>query len=734
MEYLWNMLTLPVEDPVLIFCLVLLIILLTPIIFDRLHIPHIVGLIVAGVLLGPHSLHVLEYDSSFKLLGQVGLLYIMFLAGIDMNMNDFRENRGKSAVFGLLTFAIPMLLGIVTSVALIYLIYTQAAGGGDITWIDGSPSNRASLLKFCSISAIVLASMYASNTLISYPIAARFGITRSRSVNISVGGTMITTVLSLLVLAVSLEMVRSQLDAAFWIRFGLSIALLGFVLIFLYPRIGRSFFKRFDDPVMQYVFLIAMVFLASFLANLAGVQAIIGAFLAGITLNPLVPRQSSLLSRIHFVGNAIFIPFFLISVGMIVDFHIFLEGYLTWLAAIVMSVVATLSKYIAAVAARHTLKLSKDDGKMLFGLTNAQAAATLAAVVIAHGIVVGNLPDGSPVRLLPDEVLNGSILMILVTCLISSIATEQAARRLAVSEEQVNRTQYNPEHRILVSISHPAQVKELMDLAFVMKGKRDNQPIYTLHVVDESDPNSEKMRRSDKMLEKAKSLGVSAECKVKKISRYDLNITSGITNVVMEKNISDVVIGLRQSQGRESDKFLDTMRGEGDSFLGSILESLLRKVNRMICIYRPVQPIGTINRVILYVPDQVQFESGFRKWCHRVVVLCNQTGARLVIYGSNDTIRAVQSQMRRSRMNIKTYLRPMEHWTDLPATAHALRTNDLLVFVQARRTSLSYQTAFEHLPEYINGPFQGHGFIILYPEQFKEGEINLPMEDKSKII
>lgn len=729
MEHFRNLLTLPVSDPVLIFCIVLLVILLTPIVFDKLRVPHIVGLIVAGVVLGPHGLHILDYDSSFVLLGQVGVLYIMFLAGIDMDMDDFRQNRGKSAVFGAFTFLIPMLLGFVTGIALLYLIFSGMAGGGDILWLDGSPSTRATLLRYCWISAVVLASMYASNTLIAYPIVVRFGVTRNRSVNISVGGTMITTVLSLLVLAASLELVRGHLDAVFWIRFGVSLSLLGFVLIYLYPRIGRAFFKRFDDPVMQYVFILAMVFLASFLAKMAGIESIIGAFVAGVTLNPLVPKQSSLLSRIHFVGNAIFIPFFLISVGMIVDCGVFLKGHLTWITAFVMSAVATLSKYLAAVATRHTLKMSKEEGHMLFGLSNAQAAATLAAVVIAHGIRVGVAPDGTPVRLLPDEVLNGSIVMILVTCIISSVVTERSARRMAVSEERVTREQYNPEHRILVTLSSPRHVKELMDLAFVMKSKRDSQPIYALHVVDESDPGSDKVRQSDKMLEKAKALGVSAECKVKKISRYDLNITGGISNVVMEKNISDVLLGMHAAPERGGESLLGAIRGEGD-----LSETLLRKVNRMVCVYNPKQPIATVNRIVLYVPDQAQFESGFRKWCLRVLVLCRQLGARLVLYGNAETLRAVQSQIRRLRVNVRVYPRPMGKWADIPDTARSLRDNDLLVFVMARRFSLSYQPAFERLREYVEGPLKGHGFIVLYPEQFKEGELNLPMEDPSKII
>ena len=495
-ELLTDIIHLPLEDPLLIFSVVLAIILFAPILFNKIKIPHIVGMILAGMILGPNGINLLSHDSSFELFGKVGIIYIMFIAGIDMDMNDFKQNKNKSIVFGLFTFIIPMLLGAVTGYYLIKQIVLSAAGGAsNIIWSHGDVADNITLIKYCGLSAVVLASMYASNTLLAYPIISRFGISKQRSVNITVGGTMITTILSLLVLAVVLEVVRQgTIDYMFWVRLGVSLTVYSLIVFLLYPLVARWFFKRFNDNIVQYIFVLSMVFLSSFLAQMAGVESIIGAFLAGVTLNRLVPRRSPLMNRIDFVGNAIFIPFFLISVGMIVNFRVIFEGYLTILTAAVMCVVATLAKYWAAKLTQKVYKMQPEEGSMIFGLSNAQAAATLAAVTIAYNLIIGTTTDGAPIRLLSEEILNGTIVMILVTCTISSIVTEKAARKLALkSDLETSENNYNPENRILIPVANPETLDSLMELALLIKEKKDKQPVYALKVLDDNQ-NSDKLR------------------------------------------------------------------------------------------------------------------------------------------------------------------------------------------------------------------------------------------------
>ena len=722
-EILADILNLPLVDPVLIFSVVLAIILFAPIIFDKIRIPHIVGLILAGMILGPNGINLLSYDSSFELFGQVGILYIMFVAGIDMDMNDFIQNKNKSIVFGIFTFLIPMIIGTVTGYYLIKEIILSAAGDvSSINWLQGEAANNPTFIKYCLLSAIVLASMYASNTLLAYPIITRFGISKQRSVNITVGGTMITTILSLLVLAVILEVVRQGcIDYMFWVRLTISLSIYSVIIFYLYPIIGRWFFKRFHDNIVQYIFVLSMVFLSSFLAKMAGVEYIIGAFLAGVTLNRLVPRQSPLMNRIDFVGNAIFIPFFLISVGMIVNIEIIFNGYLTIVTAIVMTVVATLTKYLAAKLTQKIYKMTPDEGSMIFGLSNAQAAATLAAVTIAYNLIIAYTADGSEIRLLSEEILNGTIVMILVTCTISSIVTEKAARKLALEAEvDTTDSKYNPENRILIPVSNPETLDSLMELALLIKDKKDKQPVYALTVANDNQ-NTDKFAQGKKLLERAANIGAGADIKVKKISRYDLNISSGICNVVKEKNISDVVLGMHSKTTSY------------DSFFGNMTETLLDGINRMICVYKATQPISTIKRVVVATTPKCEFETGFTKWCNRVFTLTSQIGSELVIYCTEDTKKLIAETAKKQKCSCKFTFYTLADWEDFLILSREVKENDLLVVVTARRQSISYTPLLEKLPRQLTQYFSDNSFIVLFPEQFKEGEFDRNISERKFI-
>ncbi len=696
MEQISQYITLPLTDPVLIFSLVLLFILFAPLIFDKLHIPHIVGLILAGVIFGPNGIGLLDNDSSFHLFGQVGMLYIMFIAGVDMDMNDFNHNRNKSIVFGLYTFIIPMVLGIVTG------IY---------------------LLRFSLPSSIVLASMFASNTLLAYPIVTRYGVSDNRSVPITVGATMISMLLSLLTLAVVLEVVKGDMTYMFWLKFITSLVLYGFIVMWVFPALARWFFKHYADNILQYIFVLALVLLSSFLAHLAGVEYIIGAFLAGISLNRLIPKRSPLMNRINFVGNAIFIPFFLISVGMIVNLRMIFSGYETILIALVMTIMATVSKYLAAQATRLTYRMSRAEGDMMFGLSNAKAAYSLAAVMLGYNTIVGISASGSPIRLLTEEVLNGTVIMILITCIISSVVTENASKRIAVAEDAVKskKSDYRPEKRILIPVSNNEKLEKLMELAVILNDSKYKQPMYALNVVDYNSVDDKSSAGSDKLLERAAYLGASSDNKVKKIKRYDLNVASGIINVVREKNISEVVMGI-------SPKVTIA-----DNFFGTLTEKVLDGVNRMIYILSSCQPLGTIHKVVVVAPKGAENESGFSLWCQSVVTIASQTGADLELHCTSDTYFSFKRSMRRGQIKFNpTFVESSEF--SIQDCVKVLEPNDLLIAVLARRHSLSYTPALESTIPYLVENLKENNFIVLFPEQFKEGEIDRVQSTVTKII
>ena len=485
--------TLPLADPVLKFLIILLIILGAPLLLNKIRIPPLLGLIIAGAVIGPHGFNLVLRDSSIILSGTAGLLYIMFLAGLEIDMGDFKRNSLRSLTFGLYTFCVPMALGIVAGYY---------------------------LLGFSWLTSVLLASMFASHTLIAYPIISKLGISKNNAVCITVGGTMITDTLALLVLTIVVALSTGNADDMFWVRLGLSITAFTLFVLLGFPLIGRWFFKRVHDNISQYIFVLAMVFLGAFLAQLAGLEAIIGSFLAGLALNRLIPATSPLMNRVEFVGNAIFIPFFLLSVGMLIDYRAFFTSFETIKVGAVMIVVATAAKFIAAWLTQKTFRMSVDQRRVIFGLSNAQAAATLAAVLVGYNVFLGTTPDGEPIRLLSESVLNGTILMILATCTVSTFATQRGAHNIAMrSAQDTGDRQPRQEDHILIPVADERTADELVWLSSMLKRAKEPNGLYALHAIDNKveDPNVEK--RAQKILDAAATAAAAGDIYLQELMR-----------------------------------------------------------------------------------------------------------------------------------------------------------------------------------------------------------------------
>ena len=337
----------PITNPTWIFLVVLVIILFAPLIFNRIRIPHLVGMILAGVLVGEHGLNILSRDSSFELFGKVGLYYILFLASLEMDLEGLKKNRTRGIVFGLLTFFIPFALGY---------------GVGH--WILGFRWD-ASLLFSCIIS---------SHTLVAYPVVGRYGLSRHDCVTIAIAGTMIALLLALFTLAGISASAEGDISARFWIGFGLKCAVYCFFIFFCYPRFTRYFFKKYSDNVTQFTFVLVLLIWSAAMSELAGLEGLFGAFLAGLVLNRYIPRVSPLMNRIEFVGNALFIPYFLISVGMLINVRSLFDHKEALFVVLVMVVTATVTKWLGAWATQLVLRMKKSEREMLFGLSNAHAA------------------------------------------------------------------------------------------------------------------------------------------------------------------------------------------------------------------------------------------------------------------------------------------------------------------------------------------------------------------------
>ncbi len=696
--------TLPLQNPILIFSIVLFIILFSPLALNRFKIPHIIGFIVCGIIFGPNGFNILSRDQSFQLFGQVGLLYIMFLAGLELDIADFKKNKKKGIFFGIATFTMPMIFGVATSYFVIKHLLNVTAPDGNILW-----NNHLNTETYLILATILFASMYASHTLLSYPVVGRFGITKNSAVSTTVGGTMITDTLALLILAVIAGMTRGEVDGYFWTRLIISILIFAFIVIYIFPKIAELFFKRYEDSILQYIFALAMLFLGAFLAELAGLEAIIGAFFAGFSLNKLIPRISPLMNRIDFVGNALFIPFFLIGVGMLINLKVVFNGFDTLIVSVVMCAVALSGKYLAAVITRKTFKMSKEEGLMIFGLSNSQAAATLAAVMVGYNIIVGYTANGVPIRLFNDDILSGAIVTILVTCTVASFATEKAARKLVVQQERLDEdlTSEKLVDRILIPVYNPETLNSLMELAVLLKGKKSKEPLYALNVTNDA-ASADSIAKGKKLLEKAASIAAATDNTVRMITRYDVNVTSGIIHTIKENYITEVVMGLHHKSSF------------ADSFFGAKTDNLLRATNQMILISKSIQPISTIKRVIIAVPEKAEFEIGFVKWYDRVKNLCKQIGATASFFAHPDTLYQIRLLAQRNKFGVETRFEEFDNWDEFLALTRQVQENDLFVIVVSRKTSISYNPAFEKLPGQLSKYFANNSFIVLYPDQFHE--------------
>lgn len=595
--------SLPLTNPVFKFLIILLIILVVPVLFSKIRVPSILGLILAGAIIGPFGFNLMERDSGIILSGTAGLLYIMFLAGLEVDMGDFKKNKAKSIIFGLYTFSIPMLLGILGG------IY---------------------LLKFSILTSVLLASMFASHTLIAYPIIRKLGITRNIAVNITVGGTIITDTLALLVLAVIVGMTKGEVGTIFWTKLAVSVILFGFAVLYLFPIIGRWFFRKIEDNVAQYIFVLVMVFFAAFLAELAGVEGIIGAFLAGLSLNRLIPRNSALMNRVEFVGNAIFIPFFLIGIGMLINYKLFFEDTDTLKVGVIMILIATISKYLAAIFTQKTFKFSKNERLVIFGLSNAQAAATLAAVLIGYNIILGEQGNGEPIRLLNENVLNGTILMILFTCTVATFSAAKGGKGILISEAgKYDSAEPALAERILISLKNINNVQELVNLALLLKSG-DNTKLFGLNVLNNKSNDQLEERAAQQLLNKASEVAIAGDSHLYPILRYDTDFKNGILGAVKENQITDVLLGLH------------TKEQLSDSFLGDLTEGILNTIQANTFIFKTFYPLNTIEKHLIYFPEGVENDTGFPALLNKIWQLGRNSGAKIIIYGSVKCIEILE--------------------------------------------------------------------------------------------
>ena len=660
----------------MIFFVVLLIILFAPIVMSRLRIPHIIGMVLAGVLIGQHGLNILDRDDSFELFGRVGLLYIMFLAGLEMNLSDLRKYGLRMSVFGLLTFFVPFVMGYCMSV-----------------WLIGY-SPAASMLLACILS---------SNTLIAYPIVTRYGLQKQRSVVLSVGASMLALTLALLTLAAFSAAYQGEANVWFWLVFASKVAVFSIGATLIIPRLTRWFFTRYNDAVMLYIYVLSVLFLSAAASDACGLEGIFGAFLSGLILNRFIPSVSPLMNRIEFIGNALFIPYFLIGVGMLIDVRImFHDGQTAWIVAC-MVFFGTFAKAIAAYLSCLGFRLSLPSGHMMFGLTTAHAAGSIAMLMVGMELMT---PDGMP--LVDSAMLNGVVMMILFTCIISSLTVDRASRLILLREKLhgiVKPKEKGDDEKILLPMEHADDAENLVKLAIVMRNPRLNRGLIGLNVVLDDAMSGPNQSMGRKVLETAAKTATSADVRMQTQSRLATNIANGIKHAFKENDASEIIMGMHR---RKSDS---------EPFWGAYTQGLVTDVNRQIILCRLNRPLSMLRCIVVAVPSRVEYETGFYRWVERLSRMAKNLGCRIVFHGRLKTLMIIKDYIQNRHPEVRADYQEMEHWKDLLTLNRIVNDDHLLVVITARMGTVSYKSTFEYLPRELTQHFPHCSLMILFPDQ-----------------
>lgn len=667
---------LPVTNPTMVFFIVLVIILFAPIVMSKLRIPHIIGMVLAGVMIGPHGFNILERDASFELFGKVGLLYIMFLAGLEMDMQNLRNNIRRVGLFGLMTFLVPFIL--------MYVAGTLCLGYSPL----------ASLLLCCIMS---------SNTLIAYPIIARFGLHKHSTSTISVGASMLSLLAALIVVAAVAGTFSGDSDIVFWVLFLFKLVAYCSVLLYVIPAVTRKFLRMYSDSIMQFIFVLAMMFFCAAVSELIGIEGIFGAFYSGLILNRFIPSLSPLMNRLEFIGNAIFIPYFLIGVGMLINIGLLFEGGGIIFTVLTIVIVGTIGKALAAYGSCLAFRLPWIDGTLMFGLTSAHAAGGIAIVMIGMQLI---LPNGA--SLLGDDMLNGVVIMILFTCIISTLITDYAARKIVLdSRNLLNKEEdKGDDEKILIPVKYPETCNTLVNLAIMMRNQELNRGLIALNVVYDDNDAEQNQQRGRILLDDVVKRAAEVDVKVQTQVRLATNIGNGIKHAFKEFDCSEIILGIHLHHNSSR------------VFWGEFAQSVFNGLSRQIIIARCTQPFSTLRALHVAVPSRAEYEPGFYRWIERLSRLANSIGCRIVFHGRVESTELIDRYITAKHKSVRAEYSSMPKWHGVVELMHEVRDDEMLIVVTARQGTVSYKAALNNLPQELTEHYKGTNLMILFPDQY----------------
>ena len=662
--------SLPFTNPVLVFALLLLIVLISPILLKRLNVPSIIGLIIAGVAVGPHGFNFIPNGEAINMFSTIGLLYIMFIVGLELDLKEFKANQNKSVVFGIFTFIIPLVIGY--------------------------PVMRY-LLGYDVYASFLTASMFSTHTLVTYPIVSRMGVSKNQAVAITVGGTILTDTAVLIILAVIINSHAGAFQFQFLLRLLISLIVFSGIVFFVIPIIAKWFFEKMEsEKYSHYIFVVFIVFLAGFLAELGGIEPIIGAFAAGLALNKLIPHSSALMNRIEFIGNALFIPIFLVSVGMLVDISVVFNGHQAIVIAVVLSVVALIGKWLGALFTQKTFKYSVSQRRLIFGLSSSHAAATLAVILV-----------GFKAGVIDEYILNGTIILILITCIVASFVTQKAAKEIAIAEEDEDiipsELGHYAQEKILVPIADPSNIGKHIELAMLMKDKKSVNSISLLGVVPNNEQAESNIITFKKRLQEQVSDAIAADMEVDVIATIDHNVAGGIVRTARETMADIVIIGWPGKVGVL------------EKLVGDKVDLIIKNVDKNLFICHLERSMITHKRIVVVSPPLAEKELGFDVWVNKVVQLSQELTLPVLHIGHPETQAHIASQ---EKLKANFTFKEFANWHTPLSFANEIKEDDIFIFVSAHQGYISHLPVLDNMPTRIERQFPDVSRIVIFPKRY----------------
>ena len=663
----------PITDPTWIMCCVLGMILAAPLLFERLRVPPLVGMVIAGVLVGPYGLGILERDDSFGIFGQVGLYYIMFTAGLSMDTSALKTHRGQVVSFGLLSFAVPFAMGYAAS-----------------RW----------LLGMTEAGAVLVACILSSHTMVAFSIASRYGLAHYKGVTLSVVATMISLIVSLFILAGLSASFNGDGGPLLWLGIVGKCVAFGVVVLVLFPRIIRYVFRKISDDVLQYIFVMCLVMLSAAACNSLGLEGVLGAFLAGLVFNRYIPETAPLMKHIDFMGNALFIPYFLIGVGMLIDVRLLFADSSALVVTAVVVLIALVSKCLGAEIMVRLYKLDNNCRMMMMGLTSAHAAGGLAIVMVGRELL---LPNGKP--LVDDVLLNAVIMLILFSCVFSAFLTSAASKRISLDDLD-DEEQTGVEDKMLVALSRSESMRSLVTAAILMRPHRSNTPLVGVRLVVDAVGNERELNVARQMVNEAASVAASAGINLKKVVRSSVNPITGLSHLMKDFETSEILMGYHLSAGKAAPNF------------SSITSEMLATISRQIMILHTVRPINTIRRIHVAVPLKAEKEMGFVRWMNHVLRLARQLDCQIVFYCDEAAWQLISERQRQHYGKVKIQCFPFRDYNQIATLKERVNEDHMIVFIAARTGGPSYHPYMQKLAKVVADHYNDNSVMIIYPDQY----------------